>query len=91
MALTLPQPAETSLAAVLLLATAGPNRDCVIEELDEAESLRLISAGGIGRIDYQSPPALLTRLVVEVNEPSGGSHASPRLSRSRTEGLGRSS
>jgi hypothetical protein len=65
MALTLPQPAETSLAAVLLLATAGPNRDRVIEELDEAESLRLISAGGSGRIAYQSPPALPTRLVVE--------------------------
>jgi nitroimidazol reductase NimA-like FMN-containing flavoprotein (pyridoxamine 5'-phosphate oxidase superfamily) len=28
--------------------------DRVIEELDEAESLRLISAGGIGRIAYQS-------------------------------------
>ena len=33
----------------------------VIEELDEAESLRLISAGGIGRIAYQSRfgPAVL--------------------------------
>src|SRR6185437_11285067 len=30
-------------------------------------------------------PALLTKLVVEVNKPSGGSHASPRLPRSRTE------
>ena len=28
--------------------------DRVIEELDEAESLRLISAGGIGRIAYES-------------------------------------
>jgi len=28
--------------------------DRVIEELDQAESLRLISAGGIGRIAYQS-------------------------------------
>ena len=28
--------------------------DRVIEELDEAESLRLISAGGIGRIAYMS-------------------------------------
>jgi nitroimidazol reductase NimA-like FMN-containing flavoprotein (pyridoxamine 5'-phosphate oxidase superfamily) len=28
--------------------------DRVIEELDEAESLRLISGGGIGRIAYQS-------------------------------------
>ena len=28
--------------------------DRVIEELDEDESLRLISAGGIGRIAYQS-------------------------------------
>ena len=28
--------------------------DRTIEELDEAESLRLISAGGIGRIAYQS-------------------------------------
>jgi hypothetical protein len=36
-------------------------------------------------------PALLTRLVAEVSEPSGGSHASPRLPRSRSEGLGRSS
>ena len=35
--------------------------DRVIEELDEAESLRLISAGGIGRIAYQSRfgPAVL--------------------------------
>src|ERR1700751_773792 len=35
--------------------------DRVIEELDEAESLRLISAGGIGRISYQSRfgPAVL--------------------------------
>jgi len=35
--------------------------DAVIEELDEAESLRLISAGGIGRIAYQSRfgPAVL--------------------------------
>ena len=67
--------------------------DRVIEELDEAESLRLISAGGIGRIAYLSRfgPAVLTKLVVEVNEPSGGSHASPRLPRSRAEGLGRSS
>ena len=36
-------------------------------------------------------PAVLTKLVVEVNEPSGGSHASPRLPRSRAQGLGRSS
>ena len=28
--------------------------DRTIEELDEAESLQLISAGGIGRIAYQS-------------------------------------
>jgi nitroimidazol reductase NimA-like FMN-containing flavoprotein (pyridoxamine 5'-phosphate oxidase superfamily) len=35
--------------------------DRTIEELDEAESLRLISAGGIGRIAYQSRfgPAVL--------------------------------
>ena len=35
--------------------------DRVIEELDEDESLRLISAGGIGRIAYQSRfgPAVL--------------------------------
>src|SRR3954447_802455 len=35
--------------------------DRVIEELDEAESMRLISAGGIGRIAYQSRfgPAVL--------------------------------
>ena len=35
--------------------------DRVIEELDEAESLRLISAGGIGRIAYASRfgPAVL--------------------------------
>ena len=35
--------------------------DRVIEELDEAESLRLITAGGIGRIAYQSRfgPAVL--------------------------------
>lgn len=35
--------------------------DRVIEELDEAESLRLISTGGIGRIAYQSRfgPAVL--------------------------------
>jgi len=35
--------------------------DRLIEELDEAESLRLISAGGIGRIAYQSRfgPAVL--------------------------------
>ena len=35
--------------------------DRMIEELDEAESLRLISAGGIGRIAYQSRfgPAVL--------------------------------
>jgi nitroimidazol reductase NimA-like FMN-containing flavoprotein (pyridoxamine 5'-phosphate oxidase superfamily) len=35
--------------------------DRVIEELDEAESLRLISAGGIGRIAYMSRfgPAVL--------------------------------
>ena len=35
--------------------------DRVIEELDEAESLQLISAGGIGRIAYQSRfgPAVL--------------------------------
>jgi len=35
--------------------------DRVIEELDEVESLRLISAGGIGRIAYQSRfgPAVL--------------------------------
>jgi nitroimidazol reductase NimA-like FMN-containing flavoprotein (pyridoxamine 5'-phosphate oxidase superfamily) len=35
--------------------------DRVIEELDEAESLRLISAGAIGRIAYQSRfgPAVL--------------------------------
>ena len=35
--------------------------DRVIEELDEAEALRLISAGGIGRIAYQSRfgPAVL--------------------------------
>jgi nitroimidazol reductase NimA-like FMN-containing flavoprotein (pyridoxamine 5'-phosphate oxidase superfamily) len=35
--------------------------DRIIEELDEAESLRLISAGGIGRIAYQSRfgPAVL--------------------------------
>jgi len=35
--------------------------DRVIEELDEAESLRLISAGGIGRIAYQGRfgPAVL--------------------------------
>jgi len=35
--------------------------DRVIKELDEAESLRLISAGGIGRIAYQSRfgPAVL--------------------------------
>jgi len=35
--------------------------DRVIEELDEAESLRLISAGGIGRIAYTSRfgPAVL--------------------------------
>ena len=35
--------------------------DRVIEELDEAESVRLISAGGIGRIAYQSRfgPAVL--------------------------------
>jgi nitroimidazol reductase NimA-like FMN-containing flavoprotein (pyridoxamine 5'-phosphate oxidase superfamily) len=35
--------------------------DRVIEELDEAESLRLISAGGIGSIAYQSRfgPAVL--------------------------------
>jgi nitroimidazol reductase NimA-like FMN-containing flavoprotein (pyridoxamine 5'-phosphate oxidase superfamily) len=35
--------------------------DRVIEELSEAESLRLISAGGIGRIAYQSRfgPAVL--------------------------------
>ena len=35
--------------------------DRVIEELDEAESLRLISAGGIGRIAHQSRfgPAVL--------------------------------
>ena len=35
--------------------------DRVIEELDEAESLRLISAGGIGRIAYasRSGPAVL--------------------------------
>ena len=35
--------------------------DRVIEELDEAESLRRISAGGIGRIAYQSRfgPAVL--------------------------------
>ena len=35
--------------------------DRVIEELDEAESLKLISAGGIGRIAYQSRfgPAVL--------------------------------
>jgi nitroimidazol reductase NimA-like FMN-containing flavoprotein (pyridoxamine 5'-phosphate oxidase superfamily) len=35
--------------------------DRVVEELDEAESLRLISAGGIGRIAYQSRfgPAVL--------------------------------
>src|SRR5262249_62132086 len=36
------------------------------------------------------PPALSTKLVVDVNEPNGGSHASPRLSRFRAEGLGRS-
>ena len=35
-------------------------------------------------------PAVLTKLVVEVNKPSGGSHASPRLPRSWAEGLGRS-
>ena len=35
--------------------------DRVIEELDEAESLRLISAGGVGRIAYMSRfgPAVL--------------------------------
>jgi nitroimidazol reductase NimA-like FMN-containing flavoprotein (pyridoxamine 5'-phosphate oxidase superfamily) len=35
--------------------------DRVIEELDEAESLRLISQGGVGRIAYQSRfgPAVL--------------------------------
>ena len=35
--------------------------DRAINELDEAESLRLISAGGIGRIAYQSRfgPAVL--------------------------------
>jgi hypothetical protein len=35
--------------------------DRVIEELDETESLRLISTGGIGRIAYQSRfgPAVL--------------------------------
>ena len=35
--------------------------DRMMEELDEAESLRLISAGGIGRIAYQSRfgPAVL--------------------------------
>jgi len=35
--------------------------DRVIEELDQAESVRLISAGGIGRIAYQSRfgPAVL--------------------------------
>ncbi len=35
--------------------------DRMIEQLDEAESLRLISAGGIGRIAYQSRfgPAVL--------------------------------
>ena len=35
--------------------------DRVIEELDEAESLRLISAGGVGRIAYLSRfgPAVL--------------------------------
>ena len=31
--------------------------DRTIEELDEAESLRLISAGGIGRIAYRAGSA----------------------------------
>jgi hypothetical protein len=45
-----------------------------------------------GGMDFRPcrPPAPLTRLVVDVNKPSGGSHASPRLPRPRAEGLGRS-
>ena len=43
--------------------------DRVIEELDEAESLRLISAGGIGRIAYQSRfgPAVLLGIGGPIN------------------------